>query len=94
MSTPLTFRALRITGFAVAAAGTAYTGMSYYQRRSLFQTVQAEAPATTDAKKVTWSGFTDLKLESAELVNHNVKRLRFALPDTETVTGLEPVSEC
>jgi len=55
--------------------------------------VQAEAPARTDAKKVTWSGFTELKLESAELVNHNVKRLRFALPDAETVTGLEPVSE-
>lgn len=33
-------------------------------------------------------GFQSLTLESVEQVNHNVKRLRFALPDKDAVSGL------
>ncbi|XXH02976.1 hypothetical protein Hte_009366 [Hypoxylon texense] len=32
--------------------------------------------------------FLSLQLESSEAVNHNTKRLRFRLPDTNTVSGL------
>jgi len=91
MSTQFTLRTVRTAGIAAAAAGTAYAGVSYYQRRSLIQTVHADAP--TLPQKMTWSGFTELKLESAELVNHNVKRLRFALTNEDTVSGLKPVSK-
>lgn len=44
-------------------------------------------------KKVPWKGFTELKLESAEMVNHNVKKLTFALPDDDSITGLTPISQ-
>lgn len=37
-------------------------------------------------------GFFDLKLESIETVNHNVKKLRFALPSDEHVSGLSVAS--
>lgn len=33
-------------------------------------------------------GFVDLKLESIENINHNVKKFRFALPESEDVSGL------
>lgn len=39
-----------------------------------------------------WKGFTELKLEKAEMVNHNVKKLTFALPDDQSITGIAPVS--
>lgn len=32
--------------------------------------------------------FLSLPLESAEMVNHNTKRLRFKLPSAESVSGL------
>ena len=37
-------------------------------------------------------GFIDLKLESVEKVNHNVKNFRFALPSDEHVSGLSVAS--
>lgn len=33
-------------------------------------------------------GWIDLKLESVEIVNHNTKRLRFALPNEDDISGL------
>ena len=33
-------------------------------------------------------GFVDLKLESVEEINHNTKKLRFALPEKDDVSGL------
>lgn len=33
-------------------------------------------------------GFIDLMLESVEEINHNTKKLRFALPDKDDVSGL------
>lgn len=37
-------------------------------------------------------GFISLKLESVEKINHNTKRLRFALPDQNSVSGLHVAS--
>ncbi len=34
-------------------------------------------------------GWLDLKLESVEQINHNTKKLRFALPDKDDVSGLQ-----
>ena len=33
-------------------------------------------------------GFIDLKLADVTIVNHNVKRFRFELPDKDAVSGL------
>ena len=33
-------------------------------------------------------GFVDLMLESVEEINHNTKKLRFALPEKDDVSGL------
>lgn len=37
-------------------------------------------------------GFISLKLESVEIVNHNTKKFRFALPDEDVVSGLKIAS--
>lgn len=85
-----------MAGGAVAGAGVAYAGHRYFNTTSFFfNTVHAESlPSDSQAalKKVQWKGFTELKLESAEMVNHNVRRLTFALPDDQSVTGLPPIS--
>lgn len=86
--------ALRISSktaaYAVAGAGVAYSGYRLYSANSLPRTAYAESPAS--AKKMEWKGFTELKMQSAEMVNHNVKRITFALPDENTVSGISPVT--
>ena len=37
-------------------------------------------------------GFVDLKLESVEEINHNTKKFRFALPNSDDVSGLQIAS--
>jgi cytochrome-b5 reductase len=37
-------------------------------------------------------GYISLRLESIENINHNTKRLRFALPDQNSVSGLHIAS--
>jgi cytochrome-b5 reductase len=37
-------------------------------------------------------GFISLKLESIDIVNHNTKKFRFALPDEDAVSGLKVAS--
>ncbi len=87
-------------GTAVLAAvstGVAYQGYRYNNSTSFVSTAHAESlPSDTKAalKKMEWKGFTELKLESAEMYNHNVKRLTFALPDDQTVSGNAPISKC
>jgi hypothetical protein len=88
----------RYAGFATVSVAVGYTGSKYYDN-SFFHFTQAHAeslPSDSKAalKKVPWKGFTELKLESSEMVNHNVKRLTFALPDEESITGLSPISKC
>lgn len=75
-------------GLAVAGVGGAIIS------RFIMNSADAEAPvgaAEMKAKKVFGRAgpvFTSLALESAEDVNHNTKRLRFALPAEEDVSGL------
>lgn len=87
---------LRVAGAAAAGAALAYSGYRYYNTTSFFfTTVHAESlPSDSRAalKKMEWKGFTELELQSSEMVNHNVKRLTFALPDDESITGISPIS--
>lgn len=87
---------LRVAGVAAVGAGVGYTARHYWNTTTFFfTTAQAESlPSDTKAalKKMAWKGFTELKLEKAETVNHNVKKLTFALPDDQSITGVPPVS--
>ncbi|KAL2426170.1 NADH-cytochrome b5 reductase 2 [Exophiala dermatitidis] len=87
---------VRVAAVAAAGAGLAYAGYQYRNNASsLFNTAHAESlPSDAQAalKKMQWKGFTELKLESAEMVNHNVRRLTFALPDDQSITGLAPIT--
>lgn len=87
----------RTAALAAAGAGVMYAGYRYSSSRpSFLEQAHAEAmPSDAKAalKKMPWKGFTELKLESAEMVNHNVKRLTFALPDNETISGIAPISK-
>lgn len=87
---------LRAATLGAAAVGTAYSAHHYYSTTHVFfTTAQAESlPSDTKAtlKKMDWKGFTELKLQSSEQVNHNVKRLTFALPTEDSVTGISPVT--
>lgn len=53
---------------------------------------ETNVPAKTDNPMMVFKGgdqgWLSLKLESAEPVNHNTKRLRFHLPEEESVSGL------
>jgi cytochrome-b5 reductase len=81
-----------VLGAAVVGGGAAYAGYSLYKNSgpSIIRSAYADAPP--GPKKIfPASGFVDFKLESSELVNHNVKKLRFALPDADAVTGIQPI---
>ena len=95
MSTTLLTRTalLRTTG-VVAASAIAYAGYSTLQAtRPVALAEQAPSDTQASLKKMSWSGFTELKLQSSELVNHNVKKLTFALSDEDVVSGLAPISK-
>ncbi|KIW15379.1 hypothetical protein PV08_05425 [Exophiala spinifera] len=87
---------LKVAGVAAAGAGLAFSGYRHYNSTSFFFTpVHAETlPSDSRAalKKMEWKGFTELKLQSSEMVNHNVKRLTFALSDDESITGISPIT--
>jgi len=88
------------TSFRAATVGavgavTAYSGYQYYTTTHVFFTkAHAELPSDSKAalKKMEWKGFTELKLKSSEQVNHNVKKLTFALPDDDSITGISPIT--
>lgn len=86
---------VRRAAFAAAGVGMAYEGYRFYSTSPFVRAAYAESPPS-DAKaalqKQNWKGFTELKLQSSEMVNHNVKRLTFALPTEDTVTGISPVT--
>lgn len=64
----------------VAAAGGLYTAYSYMQ-----------SPTSSQPRKV-FSGIAgNLTLQQTEDINHNTKRLRFALPNAQDETGLTVV---
>ncbi|KAH0844098.1 hypothetical protein AYO21_02147 [Fonsecaea monophora] len=87
---------LRVAGAATVGATAGYTACHYWNTTFFrFNTVHAESPpsdAKAALKKMEWKGFTELKLEKAEMVNHNVKKLTFALPDDSSITGVPPVT--
>jgi hypothetical protein len=87
--------ASKIAGLAVAGTVAGYGGSRYYNGNvSAFTQVHAESlPSDSKASlnKMAWKGFTELKLESSEMVNHNVKKLTFALPEESAVTGIAPI---
>ncbi len=70
-----------------AAAALAVGAYAVYVRTS-------SAQAETTGGKPTFAGFgfRTLKLASSEPVNHNVKHLRFDLPDPQSPTGLTVTS--
>ncbi|RMZ83074.1 hypothetical protein DV738_g1286, partial [Chaetothyriales sp. CBS 135597] len=88
--------AVRVAGIGATALVLGYGVSHYYLGRDTLALSTAHAESvSSDAKGpkvLAWKGFTELKLESAETVNHNVKRLTFALPDKDSVTGLAPVT--
>lgn len=85
-----------------AAIGGALLATSFYNASqtqspsppTADHTVQHSPQSPKDPKKIFTSGFSfqDLKLESSEAVNHNTKRLRFALPEKDAVSGLRASS--
>ena len=52
----------------------------------------SQAAASNGAFKGGDQGFIDLKLESVEEINHNTKKFRFALPNSDDVSGLQIAS--
>ena len=88
------FKAVALT---TAGAGAAYQSYRYFSNPLPFiKDAYAEsAPSDTQAilKQMQWKDFIELKLQSAEMYNHDVKRLTFALPDDQTVSGLSPISK-
>jgi cytochrome-b5 reductase len=90
---------LLYTGVALAAVSGGY----FYMRRGTSPTGQAgNAPPSREAEKVPEQtaapgkpaftggeqGFLSLKLEKSEIVNHNTKKLTFALPEGDMESGL------
>jgi cytochrome-b5 reductase len=81
---------------APIAVFTAVAGIgayAWYSRKSSADhnnSGNMDASATKQASKPIFSsfGFHSLKVESTELVNHNTKRIRFALPDKSVPSGL------
>lgn len=69
----------------VVAAAVAGVGVySLYLRRT---SNNAESKGTFAS-----FGFTSLRLQSAEMVNHNMRHLRFELPDPNAKSGLSLTS--
>jgi cytochrome-b5 reductase len=83
-------RASSLLGAAAVSAGAAFAGVSYNTSPSIIRSAHADAPP--GPKKVfPASGFVELQLHSSEMVNHNVKKLKFKLPEDDAVTGLAPI---
>lgn len=102
MSAAFTRPALRTAAVIGVGVGVTYASYRYLGGSSSpfvgAHTAHAEAPAAagaaTDGPKKVFGGkgAVELRLESAEMVNHNVKRLRFALPTADAVSGISPIT--
>ncbi|KAH8813232.1 hypothetical protein F5884DRAFT_329752 [Xylogone sp. PMI_703] len=87
---------LLYAGIAAVVAGGGYwwsTQGSDKNPRSK-TTVPADVPAATNKVAFTGGdqGFISLKLDSVEDLNHNTKKFRFALPESDQVSGLHIAS--
>ncbi|KAL1845320.1 hypothetical protein VTK73DRAFT_689 [Phialemonium thermophilum] len=79
----------------LAAAAVAGVGAyALYLRRSSSGDSSGAAKASSSTQNGTFSrfGFKSLRLHSSEQVNHDTKRLRFALPDPDATSGLSLTS--
>lgn len=76
------------TSVLFAAAAVAVGAYIAYTRTSA--TAQAETPG--GKPPFASFGFRTLTLASSESVNHNVKHLKFDLPDPQTTSGLTVTS--
>lgn len=90
------------TGVALGALSGGY----FYMRRSTPTGQAGNAPPSKEADKVPGAtsqpgkpaftggdqGFLSLKLESSEIINHNTKKLTFALPEADMESGLHVAS--
>jgi len=93
----------RVLKVSAPLLGAAAVGAVIYATRSqdeITPKLAADQPPKTgsskDPQRIFTSGisFQDMKLQSVERINHNTKRLRFALPEEDPVTGLQPCCEC
>lgn len=78
---------LAVGGAALAGAGYFYFSGSSSVAAKVKEAVPAK-PAFTGGDQ----GFVSLKLADIENVNHNTKRLRFELPESDQVSGLNVAS--
>lgn len=86
---------LGVGGVAAAAAGyTYYNGSAPAAAEATVDKVKSES-REPPKRALTGGdqGFIDLKLANVEVVNHNVKRFRFELPDKDAVSGLHVACE-
>jgi cytochrome-b5 reductase len=64
-------------------------GLSAWAAKSfLIRDVYAESPSPPPSKVFSGVFGPSLRLESSETVNHNTKRLRFAFPNPDAISGL------
>ncbi|KAH6700587.1 NADH-cytochrome b5 reductase-like protein [Leptodontidium sp. MPI-SDFR-AT-0119] len=79
-------RVLRQRPAVVAVTGL---GLSAWGAKCLFiRNFYAESPSSPPSKVFSGLLGPTLRLESSETVSHNTKRLRFAFPDSNAVSGL------
>ena len=74
---------------AITTAGVGVYAIHTHLQPSL-HAESPEPPKTFDGG----FGFKSLRLHSSESVNHNVKRLRFELPEENAVSGLGLTCKC
>jgi len=80
---------LRRQRLATVAGTLTALGLSAWAAKSLLsRDVYAESPSSPPSKVFSGLLGPTLRLESSETVNHNTKRLRFAFPDSNAVSGL------
>lgn len=77
-----------LAGLAIAGAAG-----GYYFLQSGAPAVPAVVKEPTKTFIGGDQGWVDLKLESVDIVNHNTKKFRFALPEADAVSGLEVACE-
>lgn len=86
----------------IAAAVGLGGGYYFYTQQTKPNAAEGGSPASKEEEKAIPAstpksaaftggdqGFISLKLESVEELNHNTKKFRFALPDKDSVSGLQ-----
>lgn len=79
-----------VVGVTTAVGYTLYTDSRAPVASAEAATDKVKSASTEPPKTFTGGdqGFIDLKLSEVSDINHNVKRLRFELPDKDAVSGL------